>query len=84
MAKDNKTITLWELPEINTMNDRLSKTEGTGNTTVSYTQAAALSEPAGGEKQSAAFGKLKPAVKMQYPLPGCLALQISPQSEAAR
>lgn len=45
------------------LNDKLSKTGDAGNTTVAYTQATTLSELVSGEKQSAAFGKLKVAVK---------------------
>lgn len=42
---------------------KLSAAGDAGNTTVTYTEAAALTELASGEKQSVAFGKLKLAVK---------------------
>lgn len=42
---------------------KLTATGDAGNTTVTYTEATALTELASGEKQSAAFGKLKLAVK---------------------
>lgn len=42
---------------------KLATTGNASNTTVAYTEAAALTELASGEKQSVAFGKLKLAVK---------------------